>query len=115
MTLRNKIFYKYVEAIYTKENYLQDFDKEVVDFFNDRNITAVWCSENSSPTKYILIMIYTELDTDVLIDAAKDFAKEFDVIFSNLIKVLNVHFEDNKKIGTDVDEYRLLFESKGLI
>lgn len=115
MTLNHKIYYKYVESTYTCENYKQEFSKKIEEFFSNRNITALWCSENSNPTKYILIMIYTEIDSDVLVDAAKDFAKEFDVNFITLVKELSTYYEDNHKYDTKVDEYRLLFERKNMV
>ena len=48
-------------------------------------------------------------------DAAKDFAKEFDVNFITLVKELSTHYKDNYKYDTAVDEYRLLFERKKMV
>lgn len=115
MTLNNKIFYKYIESLYTQYNYKDEFSTAIEEFFDSRNIIAVWCTDNSNPTKYLLITIHTEVDTDVLIDSAIDFSKEFDVDFVTLTKEFTTYFENNHKTDVSVSEYRLVFERRNMV
>ena len=115
MTLNEKIFYRFVESEYTTRNYKDEFREKIETFFDNRGLTGIWCAENSDPTKYILIMIYTDADIEVITDSAIAFAKEFNVDFQTIIKEVSYHFEGNKQYETTVDEYRLLFERINMV
>ena len=114
MTLNTNLFYKYVEARYMMQNYLDELRESIVGFFESRNIQA-FMLESSDPCSYILIQILTEVDTDILEEASRAFAKEFDVDFLTIVKELGAHYENGRRIGSQVNEYRLLFKKKRMV
>ena len=114
MTLNNNLFYKYIESKYITENYLDELKANIVSFFDSRNIQA-FLLESHDPCTYLLIQILTEVDTDVLEEASKEFAKEFDVEFLTLVKELSAHYENNRRISSQVNEYRLVFKKKRMV
>ena len=114
MTLNSNLFYKYVESSYVAQNYLDELKTNIVSFFEARDIQA-FLLKSSDPCTYLLIQILTEVDTDVLEEAARGFAKEFDVEFLTLVKELSVHYENNRRIGSQVNEYRLVFKKKRMV
>ena len=114
MTLNSNLFYKYIESSYIAQNYLDELKANVVSFFETRDIQA-FLLKSSDPCTYLLIQILTEVDTDVLEEAARGFAREFDVEFLTLVKELSAHYENNRRIGSQVNEYRLLFKKKRMV
>lgn len=114
MTLNSNLFYKYVESSYITQNYLDELKANIVSFFEARDIQS-FLLKSSDPCTYLLIQILTEVDTDVLEEAARGFAREFDVEFLTLVKELSAHYENNRRIGSQVNEYRLVFKKKRMV
>lgn len=110
MTLHRNLLYKYRETKLTLLNYEEELENAIFDFFSnidiDDELILIDIIENGRELRITIRDEY--VDTDVLKEHAKAFAKQFDIDFVKMTKFFVYNFV-NWKETTTLDGYQLLF------
>lgn len=112
MTPHNKLIYEYRKANIMAIKYKHELYKFLDEFFEPLNCASLHETKDSG--KYLLLTIYppSDVNAETLIDYAIRLSDELDMDFQSFIQEIDYSFEDNKKVDTQTNEYRILFEKR---